>query len=547
MSSRNSYYGTNIPCCDPRDLPDEFEADAKDVTKYWQGESGRIKSINEDWNDDDWNDDDWNDDSKWIINPRKILIEATKHRVGGAKDEPTVLSTRYNFWSVSDVNTVEATCKIHFDYVVYWTDHRLRGYDKAHLPAKLWTPRFTWMNAVSIETEKLVECALADRDEVSYASAGGRMKLRVKFKGVMANPMNLVDFPFDIDNIGVSLMAGRGYTSVDLTVEGNAKDDEFYVVRRVGKDEGVLFDFRWPVTMSEWTVHGVSFGNILGDWDPVWTKSTVNIELNLHVSRDSPYYFWKALLPLYLLTVLSFSMFEFDVLEFEQRSNTVSTYFLAAFAMLYVVGNSLPKTDFLTKIDKVIVLTLFSLLCTGISAVVMLRLGESNYDQAVRWSRYIEAFLGAFYIVANLWIFLPVMFRARNNIKKLKAGRKVYDEVPHATNPSAILREFSSAPDFTTLQEVQEINAGKLYKWIERLPSVPNEALYFPIKRDYDQLGTTGMLFKGNCWLRNDYPPADDVFKMQTTPISHAKIISRRKLEMSGEEAAVDEIIFPLN
>ena len=28
-------------------------------------------------------------------------------------------------------------------------------------------------------------------------------------------------------------------------------------------------------------------------------------------------------------------------------------FFLAAFAMLYVVGGSLPKTDFLTKIDQV--------------------------------------------------------------------------------------------------------------------------------------------------------------------------------------------------
>ena len=31
----------------------------------------------------------------------------------------------------------------------------------------------------------------------------------------------------------------------------------------------------------------------------------------------------------------------------EQRYNTIATYFLAAFSMMYVVGEAMPKTDFL--------------------------------------------------------------------------------------------------------------------------------------------------------------------------------------------------------
>ena len=61
----------------------------------------------------------------------------------------------------------------------------------------------------------------------------------------------------------------------------------------------------------------------------------------------------KALVPLYFLMILSFGTFEFDVDDLSNRNGSVSTYFLAAFAMLYVVGEALPKTDFLTKIDKV--------------------------------------------------------------------------------------------------------------------------------------------------------------------------------------------------
>ena len=51
--------------------------------------------------------------------------------------------------------------------------------------------------------------------------------------------------------------------------------------------------------------------------------------------------------------ILSFGTFEFEVDNLSDRNASVSTYFLAAFAMLYVVGAALPKVDFLTKIDQV--------------------------------------------------------------------------------------------------------------------------------------------------------------------------------------------------
>jgi hypothetical protein len=59
------------------------------------------------------------------------------------------------------------------------------------------------------------------------------------------------------------------------------------------------------------------------------------------------YHARQALLPLYLLTGLSFSAFNFEPDEMEQRYNTIATYFLAAFSMMYVVGEAMPKTDFL--------------------------------------------------------------------------------------------------------------------------------------------------------------------------------------------------------
>ena len=129
-------------------------------------------------------------------------------------------------------------------------------------------------------------------------------------------------------------------------------------------------NFLWSGAIPEWTLHGVSTKIVEKIANPQGQEHT-NVPVSFHVTRKARYYFWKALLPLYLLTLLSMSTFHFDCDDFEGRSSTVSTYFLAAFAMLYVVGSSLPKVNFLTTIDVVIVLTTLTITFTGIISLVL--------------------------------------------------------------------------------------------------------------------------------------------------------------------------------
>ena len=57
--------------------------------------------------------------------------------------------------------------------------------------------------------------------------------------------------------------------------------------------------------------------------------------------------------------MLNWSLFLYDPSELDARVNVCVTMFLATAALLYVVSESLPKTDFLTKLDQLILLTLF--------------------------------------------------------------------------------------------------------------------------------------------------------------------------------------------
>lgn len=166
--------------------------------------------------------------------------------------------------------------------------------------------------------------------------------------------MELQDFPLDLDDIGIELLTGCLYRSLDgTTTMGEERHGKQYSVQMISRPgEGDFISAKWSGRIAEWTLHGVSCSieTLPPDQNG---QEEIEVKLRYHVSRRASFYFWKALLPLYLLTVLSFSSFEFDVLDLSSRNDTTSTYFLAAFAMLYVVGEALPKTDFLTKVDKV--------------------------------------------------------------------------------------------------------------------------------------------------------------------------------------------------
>ena len=60
----------------------------------------------------------------------------------------------------------------------------------------------------------------------------------------------------------------------------------------------------WSGQIGEWLLHGVSTKITESSPTASGNENTV-VQLSFHITRMSGYYFWKALLPLYLLTALS--------------------------------------------------------------------------------------------------------------------------------------------------------------------------------------------------------------------------------------------------
>ena len=120
------------------------------------------------------------------------------------------------------------------------------------------------------------------------------------------------------------------------------------------------------------------------------------------------------------VTALSFTTFHYETDDLVERSALTSTYFLSAFAMLYVVGDSLPKTHFLTRVDKLIVSTIVTISLSGLLSRMIYSIHMSR-DQAAaeKWNFWVETALAALYVSSNIYVFGPPWFLMRRSVSKL--------------------------------------------------------------------------------------------------------------------------------
>jgi hypothetical protein len=188
-------------------------------------------------------------------------------------------------------------------------------------------------------TETGEEFALRD-------AATGRLKRIRKFKGTVAKHWkNLrADFPFDVDAVGLYMYSNSHYVSYDEEKKGAVQGAKAYRLHQVrqGAKEGRWITLWWNGAVAEWQIDGISTQLCEEAPQDDGTETTALL-LNFHVSRKYGYYLSKALMPIYMLVTLSLTTFCLPLGDLADRSDTVGTYVLSLFALLFVVGDCLPK------------------------------------------------------------------------------------------------------------------------------------------------------------------------------------------------------------
>jgi hypothetical protein len=286
--------------------------------------------------------------------------------------------------AIQEIDAKCSTASVIIQINLYWTDPRVAEACSKdphfRLPTELWTPGLSLANRIdelSIET-----VSITDRHK-------GEVRVYFALRGKVDNPMDLEGFPFDEDSIDFRLWGDR-------MCDQSSADATDFILRC--KDGPKFVRFLFKSHLPEFQLLGVSYVEYIDSGDSWGT-------FGIHIRRKHWYYFFKVTVLMWLIVLLSLPTFLFEFHELEQRMALTATMFLATAATLYVVGQDLPKTEKLHKIDKLLLGTLGVIFATGSESICVFLLHKTNMTAAQQVEDIASVALPLLYASMNVVLF----------------------------------------------------------------------------------------------------------------------------------------------
>ena len=202
------------------------------------------------------------------------------------------------------------------------------------------------------------------------------MIYRQRLWGTFAQPLNLIDFPFDKQQFKIQL-AAIGYNMKEIELRPNPQG-------RMGIAELSVTD--WNIL--DWQAGAAPYKLIPGN-----DTALPGFSFSFEAERKSEYFVVKVILPLILIVAMSWIVFWIDPKESGIQISVAITTMLTLIAYRFAVGADLPKVSYLTRLDFFILSATILVFASLIEVVVTSTLaGQEKLELARkldRWSRWL--------------------------------------------------------------------------------------------------------------------------------------------------------------
>ena len=266
---------------------------------------------------------------------------------------------------VKDIDTVD-TPNQSFEASLYfelrWQDSRLSHHGQGEVArplSQVWTPR------VRIVNQQRVWRALPEIVEIS---PDGEVVYRQHLWGSFSQPLDLKDFPFDRQVLTLQFLAA-GYTPEEITFMPDPDS-----VSGVTRDPSVP---DWE--LRDWKLESKPVALSPGE-DPV-----AGAALTIEAERRREFFIFKVITPLIFIVAMSWLVFWIDPKQASTQISVAVTAMLTLIAYRFVIGASLPRLPYLTRLDYFI-LAATALVFAALVQVVITA-SYAQHDQLARARR----------------------------------------------------------------------------------------------------------------------------------------------------------------
>ncbi len=273
---------------------------------------------------------------------------------------------------IKDVDSID-TLNQSFEAAVYmearWRDPRLRHNSEREVARSLsevWTPRMKIVN------QQRVSQALPEFVEVSPS---GEVVYRQQLWGSFSQPLALRDFPFDRQILRLQFLAA-GY---------NPEEIEF--VRDPDSVSGMTDNPSAP----DWEFLDWKFEATPVVLSPE-KQPLAGMAFSIEAERRQGFFYFKVIAPLIFIVAMSWLVFWIDPTQAATQISIAVTAMLTLIAYRFVLGASLPRLPYLTRLDYFILAATVLVFAALVQVVITSNYAKSDklakaqrIDRIARW------------------------------------------------------------------------------------------------------------------------------------------------------------------
>ncbi len=223
------------------------------------------------------------------------------------------------------------------------------------------------------------------------------------------NDYNLKTFPFDKQKLKI-------YLRSSIT----ALEDWGYRSYISGFTQKKALEFKELNQIQGWDITNVNMKYQVYD-DPSDLKYYDGVVLEIDIERKSGYYVYKIILPILLILSICWSALWIDPKEIESRLTVTIVCLLSLIAYNFVIDSELPKLEYLTIMDYIILTSYIYATIPNLFSVISFRLLKTNPVLLSKLDKYEKRFGLTSYLLIVITIVIVSSSNNPENINGMLA------------------------------------------------------------------------------------------------------------------------------
>ena len=223
-------------------------------------------------------------------------------------------------------------------------------------------------------------------DDSDYA----KLTTTVKGTYIIQNDFNLQTFPFDTQTLKITYASSKELDKYEIT----NKDTSFKNIN----------NFVNNAKINGWDIIDYDLYNTIEKDEREDFISKVNIEIQ--IQRQHGYYIYKVLIPILLILMVCWSVVWVDPKELESRLTITIVCLLSLIAYNFVIDSELPKLEYLTVMDWIILVSYFYATIPNFISIISFKLYKKNRRLSDKIELYSKRYGASSYIVSIIIIII---------------------------------------------------------------------------------------------------------------------------------------------